>query len=593
MSKNNITVICACLMMIFTGWKQADACTNFLITKGASADGSTMISYAADSHTLYGELYHYPAQTYPAGDMLDIYEWDTGKFLTKIPQVRQTYNVVGNMNEHQLAIGETTYGGRDELVDPTGLMDYGSLIYVTLQRAKTAREAIFIFCKLLEEHGYASSGETFSISDPNEVWIMDLIGKGTKMVTDKNGKTYNANKGAVWVARLIPDGCVSAHANHARITTFPIKGKEAISSKDIAKIYDKNVTTVYAHDVISFAKEAKLYEGADDKFSFSDVYAPADFHATRFCELRVWAMFNKVTPGMEQYWDYAIGHNIHCPVPAVEGKPLRPENFPDNRMPLWVVPSKKIDVEAMFFFMRDHLEGTPLDMAKDIGAGPFECPYRWRPMTWSLDGGEYIHERVTATQQTGFSFVTQSRSWLPNTIGGIFWFGVDDAASTVYAPMYSSMIDIPECYAVGNGDMMTWSETAGFWIFNQVTNFAYTRYNAIHPEIAEKQAEYEAKFVKEVKKIDEEAQKIYAQAPEKTKEFLTSFSINTANTLVKEWKDFYKYLFVKYLDGNVKTARPIPAGYKYYAPKVEQPRYSDDFYRVIIEKTGDKLKALD
>ena len=592
MSKKVFTVIFACLFIMFAGWKQADACTNFLITKGASADGSTMISYSADSHVLYGELYHYPAQTYPEGAMLNIYEWDTGKFLTRIPQARQTYNVIGNMNEYQLAIGETTYGGREELVDSTGLMDYGSLIYVTLQRAKTAREAIYIFSKLLEEHGYASSGETFSIADPNEVWIMDLIGKGTKMVTDKNGNTYNANKGAVWVARLIPDGYVSGHANHARITTFPIKGKEVITSKNIDKIYDKNVTTVYAYDVISFAKEAKLYEGADEKFSFSDVYAPADFHATRFCELRVWAMFNKVTPGMDQYWNYAIGH-VKCPVSAVEGKALKPENFPTNRMPLWVMPSKKIDVEAMFFFMRDHLEGTPLDMANDIGAGPFACPYRWRPMTWSIDGGDYIHERVTATQQTGFSFVTQSRSWIPNNLGGIFWFGVDDASNSVYAPMYTCMTKVPECYAVGNGDMMTWSETAGFWVFNQVTNFAYTRYKDIHPEIAERQAGYETSYVKAVKKMDEEAQKLFAQEPRRATEYLTGFSVNTANTLVQEWKDFYHYLFVKYMDGNVKTARPVPEGYKYYAPKVEQPRYSDDFYRVIIERTGDKLKVIE
>ncbi|MCL2040969.1 MAG: C69 family dipeptidase [Bacteroidales bacterium] len=591
MSKNNFAII-FCLFVMFTGWKQADACTNFLITKGASSDGSTMISYSADSHVLYGELYHWPARTYPEGALLDIYEWDSGKFLGRIPQVRQTYNVVGNMNEYQLAIGETTYGGRKELEDSTGIMDYGSLIYTTLQRAKTAREAIFIFAKLLEEHGYASGGESFSIADPEEVWIMDLIGKGTKMVTDKSGKTYNANKGAVWVARLIPDGYVSAHANHARITTFPMKGKEALSSKNIDKIYNKEVTTVYSHDVVSFAREAKLYEGTDEKFSFSDVYAPIDFGAARFCELRVWAMFNKVTDGMDKYWDYAIG-NIKCPVPAVEGQPLKPENFPNNRMPLWVQPSKKVDVEAMFFFMRDHLEGTPLDMANDIGAGPFACPYRWRPMTWSIDGGDYIHERVTATQQTGFSFVTQSRSWIPNNLGGIIWFGVDDASSTVYAPMYTCMTRTPECYAVGNGDMMTWSETAGFWIFNQVTNFAYTRYNVIHPEIAEKQAGYEAKYVKDVERIDAEAQQLFTQEPRRAAEFLTGFSVNTANNLVKEWKDFYHYLFVKYMDGNKKTAQPVPEGYKYYAPKVEHIRFGDDYYRVIIEKTGDKLKVIE
>jgi dipeptidase len=371
-----------------------------------------------------------------------------------------------------------------------------------------------------------------------------------------------------------------------------MKGKDVISSKDISKIYNKEITTVFAHDVVSFARETKLYEGTDEKFSFSDVYAPIDFGAARFCELRVWAMFNKVTPGMDKYWDYAIGH-IKRPVPAVKDQPLKPENFPNNRMPLWVLPSKKIDVEAMFFFMRDHLEGTPLDMALDIGAGPFACPYRWRPMTWSIDGGNYIHERVTATQQTGFSFVTQSRSWLPEKIGGIIWFGVDDASSSVYAPMYSCMTKVPECYAVGNGNMMTWSETAGFWTFNQMTNFAYTRYKDIHPEIEKKQADYETKFVKTVKRMDEEAKKMYAEAPDEAAAYLTEFSKNAANTLVKEWKDFYHQLFVKYLDGNIKTARPVPEGYKYYAPKVEQPRYSDEFYRVIIEKTGDKLRVIE
>jgi dipeptidase len=303
-------------------------------------------------------------------------------------------------------------------------------------------------------------------------------------------------------------------------------------------------------------------------------------------------MFNKITDGMDKYWDYATGRDIQCPTPAIKGQPLKPENFPTNKMPLWVLPSKKIDVEAMFFFMRDHLEGTPLDMANDIGAGPFACPYRWRPMTWELDGEHYIHERVTATQQTGFSFVTQSRSWIPNQIGGIIWFGVDDASSTVYAPMYSCMVNVPECYAVGNGNMMQWSETAGFWVFNQLTNFAYTRYKDIHPEIAERQAGYESRFVKEVEKIDAEVKLMFDHDARKAVEHLTYFSTSTANNLVKEWKDFYHYLFVKYLDGNIKTHRPVPAGYKYYAPKVEQPRYSDEFYRVIIEKTGEKLKEI-
>lgn len=591
MNKKFIIVTLAVLFTTAFGLQRAQACTNFLITKSASTDGSTMVSYAADSHALYGTLYHWPAQDWPEGAMLEVVEWDSGKVMGQIPQVSHTYNVVGNMNEFQLAIGETTYGGRPELVDTTGIIDYGSLIYITLQRAKTAREAIYTFCKLVETHGYASSGESFSIADPEEVWILEMIGKGTKMTTNKKGETYNANKGAVWVARMIPDGYVSGHANQARITTFPLADKKtSFTTKQIDKIYDKAVTTMYTPDVVSFARESGYYEGPDDKFSFSDVYNPVDFGGARFCDLRVWAMFNKVTKGMEKHWKYAIGHDIKGPVPAVEGQPLRPENFPVNRMPLWVLPEKKVSVQDMFYFMRDHLEGTELDMSLDVGAGPFSCPYRWRPMTWSVDGVNYIHERVTATQQTAFSFVSQSRSYVQNEIGGIIWWGVDDAASSVYAPMYTCMTKVPECYADGNGDLMTWSETSGFWIFNQVTNFAYTRYSLIHPEVAEKQYSYESKYLQEIAKIDAEAKKLYDENPTKAVDYLTKFSVNTANSLVKDWKTFYQYLFVKYVDGNRKYPQDLPAGYKYHAPKIDHPKYNEDFYRLIIEKTGDKVK---
>lgn len=593
--KLQIQKIAICLLAIAFSYQTANACTNFLITKGASKDGSTMISYAADSHVLYGELYYWAAATYPAGTQLDIYDWDSGKFLGQIPQVDSTWNVVGNMNQWQVAIGETTYGGLSELYDSTGIIDYGSLIYITLQRAKTARQAIYIMAKLVEEFGYYSSGESFSIADPNEVWILDLIGKGNKMVTDKKGKTYNANKGAVWVARRIPDGYVSGHANQARITTFPLADKKttnSITSKNLDKIYNPEVETVYAYDVISFARENGYYIGTDQQFSFSDVYNPVDFSGARFCELRVWAMFNKVTDGMNKYWDYATGRNIKRVKPYVEGQPQTPECFPTNRMPLWVLPQTKVGVEDMFAFMRDHLEGTELDMSKDIGAGPFECPYRWRPMTWSIDGVNYIHERVVATQQTGFSFVTQSRGWLPLQIGGIIWWGVDDASSTVYCPMYTSMTKIPHCYKQGNGSMSEFSETAGFWIFNQVTNFAYTKYNMIHPEIAAKQHGYEHNWVtNDVPKVDETIKLLYNSNPSLAIEYVTQFSNSEAEKLVQDWKSFYKYLFVKYLDGNLNKELEIPEGYKYYPIQSEHPKYSDEFYRVIIEKTGDQFKA--
>lgn len=564
------------------GMTKASACTNFLVTKGASVDGSTMISYAADSHVLYGELYHYPAADYPEGAMRDIYDWDSGRFLGQIPEVSHTYNVVGNMNEWQLAIGETTYGGLECLWEGDGMMDYGTLIYISLQRCKTAREAIRNIAELTAKYGYISEGESFSIADTEEVWIMELIGKG------------KFEKGMVWVARRIPDGYVCGHANQARITQFPLAkaNKTSLTSKDFKKFMtDMNVDCIYADDVISFAKKYNLYSGKDEDFSFSDVYAPVDFSGARACEIRVWAMFNQVTNGMDAYWDYATGRDIKRAKPYVKGEAQTVENFPSNRMPLWVKPTQKVSVLDMMRFMRDHLEGTELDMSKDFGAGPFHCPYRWRPMGFEVDGVEYVHERTTATQQTGFSFVTQSNSNRIANIGGIIWWGVDDCANTVYCPMYTCMTEIPLCYRVGNGSMMEWSDTAGFWIFNQVSNWAYTKYDFIHPEIEAKQAEYEGTWVKSVQNINTKAAEIYAKDPAEAVKFLTKYSNTEATRLCADWKVFYQYLFMKYMDGNVKTARPVPEGYKYYAPEVKQPKYSDEFYKAIIDETGDKLKV--
>ena len=545
------------------------ACTNFLFTKGAMKDGSTMVTYSADSHVLYGELYHWPAQDWPAGSMLDVYEWDTGKFMGKIPQVAHTYNVVGNMNEHQLAISETTFGGRKELESQTGaIIDYGSAIYITLQRAKNAREAIVVMTDLIEKYGWASSGESISIIDPNEVWIIEIIGKG------------EGEKGAVWVARMVPDGYVSAHANQARITTFPLEGKTSISSDKMNKIYDPNITTVYSKDVISFAKEKGFYpqDGKNKDFSFSDTYAPVDFSGARACEIRVWAFFNAVNPDMAQYWDYATGRNIQ----------RDSKGYATNRMPLWIKPSEKVDVMQVMDFMRDHLEGTELDMSKDMGAGPYECPYRWRPMSFKVDGKEYVHERATATQQTGFTFVAQCRSWLPDEIGGILWFGVDDAASSVYFPMYSAATEVPFAFAVGNGSMMEFTNKAAFWVFNQVTNFAYTRYNLIHPEIRAKQVALEKQYVNFVQMIDAGAKEMLAQDKESAIKFITDFSCRTGNHLVDTWRDFYGYLFCKFMDGNVKTAIPGEKN-----PKVEQPALPEWYLRMIIEQTGKKLEVVE
>ncbi len=563
MNKFALILLLVCVSVIH----QTFACTNFLFTKSTTKDGSTAITYAADSHVLYGELYYWPATDWPAGSMVDIYEWDTGKFLGQIPQVSHTYNVVGNMNEHQLAIGETTYGGRSELHhQPGAIIDYGSLIYLTLQRAKNAREAIVVMTGLVEKYGYYSEGESFSISDPDEVWIMEMIGKG------------EGEKGAVWVARMVPDGYVCAHANQARITTFPLESRESISSDKIKNIYNKDITTVYAKDVISFAKQKGFYpqDAPNKDFSFSDSYAPVDFSGARACEIRVWAFFNEISPDMDQYWEYAKGTHIER-----DGK-----GYATNRMPLWVKPSRKIDILEIMDFMRNHLEGTELDMRRDPGAGPYECPYRWRPMGYKVDGKEYVMERTTATQQTGFSFVSQSRSWLPDAIGGILWFSVDDAANTVYFPMYTSATRVPYAYAVGNGSMMQFTDKAAFWIFNQVSNLAYTRYNAIHAEIRTKQKTLEKRYKSYVQMTDAAALSSFERNPIMTISYLTDFSCNTGNQLAETWREFYAYLFTRFMDGNIKT--PIP-GQK--NPKVENPPLPEWYLRTITNHMGNKQEV--
>ena len=539
------------------------ACSNFLVTRGASVDGSTFISYSADSHVLYGELYYWPAATHPEGAMLEVYEWDTGKFLGKIKQAPQTYNVVGNMNEFQVAIGETTYGGLKELGSQAGaVIDYGSLMYITLQRAKNAREAIRIMTELVADYGYYSSGESFSIADPNEVWILEMIGKG------------EGNKGAVWVALRIPDGYVSAHANQARIQSFPMAdGVTSITFSQRDKINNPDIACYYADDVITFAKQKGFYTGDDQSFSFSDVYAPVDFGGARFCEVRVWSFFKSVKAGMDKYLDYASGHNLK------------------NRMPLWIKPDRKISVENVMDYMRDHLEGTPLDMTRDIGAAPYGNPYRWRPLTFVVDGVTYCNERATATQQTGFVFVSQSRAWLPDPVGGILWFGVDDAASTVFVPMYCGITKVPKAFETGNGAMMDFTFDAAFWVFNLVANYAYTRYNVIHPEIRAEQTELEWKFLNETKEIDRKASELYKSNSGAAIDMITQYSVTAGDETLAHWLKFFTYLFTKYMDGNIKEKKEVPEGYKYYNPKVEFPGYGDAWYRRIVEETGDHFKV--
>jgi len=552
------------------------ACTNYLITKGASTDGSTMISYAADSHIRYGELYFSPRADWPEGSMLTIYDRGTAEPLGEIPQVAHTYQTIGFMNEFQVAIGETTFDGRPELQDSTGLMDYGALMFIALQRSKTAREAIKVIGTLVEEHGYASSGESFSIGDPNEVWIMEIIGKGTELKYDKKQKReVNTQKGAVWVAIRIPDGYISAHANHARITTFPLTdGKTSITDKMWDKLESPELRVIYAHDVIDFARQKKYYDGEDKSFSFSDSYAPLEFGAARFCELRVWAMFNQVNSEMDQYWEYATGMDLN-----------------NERMPLFIKPDRKICVKDLMKFKRNYLQGTELDMSKDAGAGPYGMPYRWRPLTWEHQDSTYFHERVTVTQQTGFSFIAQMRSWLPNEIGGINWFGVDDAGTTVYVPFYASMNRIPRAYQEGFGDILSYEKDAAFWVFNRVAHFAYLFYNRVMPDIKKVQNELENKFTNYVAATDAAALNLYDSDPALAVDYLTDYSCNMAQMTVSRWQKLSEFLLVKYLDGNLKQEKDgeflrNPWGYP-LPPKF--PGYPDSYKEQILRNTDNRF----
>ncbi len=554
------------------------SCTNFIVTKGASKDGSVMITYAADSHTRYGAIAFYPAADHQPGSRCEVFHYENGKLLGTIPEVPHTYSVVQFMNENQVAIGETTFGGLDSFgAQPGAIMDYGSLMRIGLQRSKTAREMIKVMTELVAEFGYATSGESFSISDANEAWIMELIGKG------------KFEKGAVWVARLIPDGFVSGHANQARITTFPFQKTNNFN--------DPKQTVYHSADVISFAKRNGFYNGLDKAFSFSDVYNPLKFGGARFCDARVWSFFRNVSKeirGSELFTNYAKGQFLH------ESKLIdqqdNPNSFVSNRLPLWVKPDSLVSLQDLMARMRDHYEGTPLDMRNDPGAGPFKLPYRWRPMEFEVDSVMYLCERAVATQQTGYSFVTQSRSKVPESIGGIFWFGVDDADGCVYAPFYCKINRMPISYATGNGSMITWSESSAYWTFSQTNNWAYTRYNLIHPEIEKKQSALENQFVAEVQETDRQAIEFYKKDPKAAIEYLTNFSLKTADKLVSDWKIFYRYLFMKYQDGNLKITegeKLLDNGNGKNVPKKPlHPGYGKEWERIMIQGTGDRMKVV-
>lgn len=574
--KNLLNIIIVCSAVILLSSNNVFSCTSYLISKGASVDGSTMISYAADSHIRYGELYWHDGGNWPSGTFVTLYDRGTNKPLGKIPQAEKTYKVVGFMNEYQVSIGETTFGGRTELVDTSGIIDYGSLMFLALQRAKSAREAIKIIYELCSEYGYASSGESFSIGDPNEVWIMEFIGKGYEKEFDKKQKKYiNKNKGIVFVAIRIPDGYISAHANHSRITNFTLRnGNTSINSNELSKIFDPDVEVVYSADVIDFARKKGYFDDdIDSNFSFSEAYAPMSYSAARFCELRVWAMFSQVNNEMKNYWDIACGNDL------------------SKRLPLYIKPDRKISVNDLFNFKRNYLQGTELDMTEDPGSGPFGMPYRWRPLTWELDGKEYCNERVTVTQQTGFSFISQMRSYFPNEIGGVYWFGVDDAGSCVYVPFYVGINKPAKKWASGYGNILTYVDDAAFWVFNRVAHFKYLFYNRVMPDIEKHQKYLENKFLSYQPVIEMAAIELYHQNPQTVKEFLTDYSCNMADYVVDYWKELGNFLLVKYLDGNVKyeeNGKFIENGYGY--PKSPMhPGYPNEWKRDLINKTGDKF----
>ncbi|HOP50932.1 MAG TPA: C69 family dipeptidase [Ignavibacteriales bacterium] len=492
-------------------------CTNIIVTKGATTTNSNYLTYSADSYSLYGALYHYKAAVYPNGTMLDIYEWDTGKYLGKIKQVEKTYNVIGNMNEFQLVIGETTFGGREELKNNKGILDYGSLIYITLQRAKNAREAIKIMTELVNEYGYYSTGESFSIVDPNEAWILEMIGKGEGV------------KGAVWVAQRIPDGYISAHANQARITKINFKDKENF---------------LYAEDVIKFAREKGYFNGKDEEFSFSDVYNPLDFGGVRYCEARVWSVFRRVNKSMEKYISYI--------------------NYQSKeRMPLYIKPDKKLSTTDVISLMRDHYEGTELDMSFGVGAGLYCSPYRNRPLEWKYGDTTYFHERPISTQQTGFSFVAQLRSYLPNEVGGVLWFGVDDTYMTVYVPFYPCHNKVPEVFCEHTASMSKFSWNSAFWVFNVVSNFVYPRYSAMINDVKIYQNKFEGQFLNDQQEVEKHALELFKVSKLSAVEYLTNYSNSLAQYTVDEWKKLFEFLVVKYMDGADKNEffRPTSKGY--------------------------------
>lgn len=523
---------------------RSEACTNLIVGKAASTDGSVIVSYSADSFGMFGRLYHSPAATHRSGEMVDVYEWDTNKYLGQIKQVPKTYNVIGNINEFQVTIGETTFGGREELVDTTAVIDYGSLIYLALQRSSTAREAIQVMTSLVQEYGYYSEGESFSVADPSEAWILEMIGKGPGV------------RGAVWVAVRIPDDCIAAHANQSRIHQFPLDDPE---------------NCIYSPDVISFAREKGYFSGMNKDFSFADAYNPLDFGGLRYCEARVWGFYNRHNKEMGKYLSYIYGET-------------------KEPMPLYIKADRKLSVRDIQEDMRYHYEGTPLDMTVDLGAGAYKSPYRPSPLSFEVDGKKYFNERPVATQQSGFTFVSQMRSYLPNAVGGVLWFGNDDSNMIAYTPIYCCATEAPACYDDKQADAVTFSWNSAFWVCNWVSNMVYPRYSLMIDDLRSVQKELEDGYFTRQSEVEEQALTLYKQSPEQAKNFLTEYTVNAAQSMLDRWKKLGEFLVVKYNDLVIKRMKDgqferTPEG---LAAPVIRPGYPEEYNRKVMQEVGDR-----
>ncbi len=530
----------------------SEACTNFIVGKAASKDGSVICTYNADDYGMFIGLCHYPAAKHAKGKMRKVIDWDTKVYHGEIPEAPETYNVIGNINEYQVTIGETTYGGREEMVDTTGILDYGSLIYIALQRSKTAREAITVMTTLAETYGYNSEGETFTICDPNEAWIMEMMGKGP------------GSKGVVWVAMRIPDNAICAHANQSRIGKFNMKDK-------------KNV--IYSKDVVKFARSKGWFDGKDTDFSWKETYAKPDFGGRRFCDARVWAFFRHFDKGFDRYLPWALGKDPNA-----------------EDMPLWIVPDHKVSVQEVEACMRDHYEGTPLSLDQDVAQGLWDSPYRPTPLYFEVDGKKYFNERPTSTQQTAFSYVSQMRSWLPREIGGVLWFGNDDGNMVAYTPIYCGNTIQPECYNTPGADAVTFSDKNAYWVCNWVSNMVYPRYSQMFPALKEVRDSLEQSYFVEQKQIEDHASQLYANDKAAALKYLNDYSNEKAAQMLARWKQLATYLIVRYNDMAVKpvnadgTFKRTSTG---LGARVERPGYTDAARSVLVKQTGDKFAVPD